>query len=45
MADVSVNTVTKLLLDVGKACEQYQDTTLRGLKTKRIQCDEIWSFV
>jgi len=45
MADVSINTVTKLLLDVGEACEQYQDKTLRGLKAHRIQCDEIWSFV
>jgi IS1 family transposase len=45
LADVSINTVTKLLLDVGAACEEYQDRTLRGLKVKRIQCDEIWSFV
>jgi IS1 family transposase len=45
LADVSINTVTKLLLDVGAACEEYQDKTIRGLKTKRIQCDEIWAFV
>jgi IS1 family transposase len=45
LADVSINTVTKLLLDVGAACEEYQDKAVRGLKTKRIQCDEIWSFV
>jgi IS1 family transposase len=45
LADVSINTVTKLLVDVGAACEQYQDRTLRNLKCKRIQCDEIWSFV
>jgi len=45
LADVSINTVTKLLLDVGAACERYQDEALRGLKCKRIQCDEIWSFV
>jgi IS1 family transposase len=45
MADVSINTVTKLLLDVGTACEQYQDKALRNLPCKRIQCDEIWSFV
>src|SRR5438034_43154 len=45
LADVSINTVTKLLLDVAAACEQYQDRTLRGLKAKRIQCDEIWAFV
>jgi len=45
LADVSINTVTKLLVDVGAACEEYQDRTLRGLKSKRIQCDEIWAFV
>jgi IS1 family transposase len=45
LADVSINTVTKLLLDVGAACEEYQDRTLRNLKLNRIQCDEIWAFV
>jgi IS1 family transposase/lambda repressor-like predicted transcriptional regulator len=45
MADVSFNTVSKLLLDVADACEKYQDVTLRDLKCKRIQCDEIWAFV
>lgn len=45
LADVSINTVTKLLVDVGAACEEYQDRTLRGLKCKRIQCDEIWAFI
>jgi IS1 family transposase len=45
LADVSINTVTKLLLDIGAACERYQDQALRGLKCKRIQCDEIWAFI
>jgi IS1 family transposase len=45
MADVSFNTVVKLLLDVADACEQYQDRTVRGIKTKRVQCDEIWAFI
>lgn len=45
LADVSINTVTKLLVDVGAACEEYQDRTLRNIKSRRIQCDEIWSFV
>lgn len=44
LADVSINTVTKLLVDVGTACSEYQDKTLRNLPCKRIQCDEIWSF-
>jgi IS1 family transposase len=42
---VSINTVTKLLVDVGTACEAYQLATLVNLPCKRIQCDEIWSFV
>ncbi len=44
LADVSINTVTKLLVDAGRACADYQDRTLRNLTCKRIQCDEIWSF-
>lgn len=45
LADVSINTVTKLLVDVGTACEAYQIDKLVNLTTKRVQCDEIWSFV
>ncbi len=42
-AEVSKNTVIKLMVDAGKACAAYQDRTLRGLACRRIQCDEIWS--
>jgi IS1 family transposase len=42
---VSINTVTKLLVDAGQACSDYQDKTFRNLSCKRIQVDEIWSFV
>lgn len=45
LADCSINTVTKLLVDVGTACAEHQDTALRNLPCKRVQCDEIWSFV
>jgi IS1 family transposase len=45
MCDVSINTVTKLLVDIGKACAEYEDKALRNLKVRRVQCDEIWSFV
>jgi IS1 family transposase len=38
-------TVEKLLRDLGTACAQYHDAHVCGLKAKRIQCDEIWSFV
>jgi IS1 family transposase len=39
------NTVIRLLLEVGEACDQYQDRVLRNLNCQRVQCDEIWSFV
>lgn len=45
ITDVSRNTVDKLLNDVGSACLDYQDQTLRNLPCKRLQCDEIWSFI
>ena len=45
MADVSRNTVDKLLREAGEACLDYQDRVLRNLPCKRVQCDEIWSFV
>jgi IS1 family transposase len=38
------NTVTKLLVGLGSACERYQQENVRNLPCKRIQCDEIWSF-
>lgn len=44
LAKVSINTVTKLLVDAGEACAAYHDETVRGVKSKRIECDEIWSF-
>src|SRR5580700_3513300 len=44
IADVSINTVTKLLIDAGKVCSDYQDQALRDLQCKRLQPDEIWAF-
>lgn len=38
------NTVSKLLVDLGKACSEYQDRVLRDLPCQRLQFDEIWSF-
>lgn len=45
MTSVSKPTVLKLLADLGRVCYAYHDTHVRGLKSKRVQCDEIWSFV
>jgi IS1 family transposase len=44
MTGVAKNTVTKLLLEAGAACAEYQDKALRNLTCQRVQCDEIWAF-
>jgi IS1 family transposase len=44
MADVSINTVTKLLVDVGAASSTFLDEKLVNLPCKRVQVDEIWAF-
>lgn len=41
---VSINTVTKLLVEGGAACLDYHDKTVRELSCTVVQCDEIWSF-
>lgn len=45
LTGVARMTVEKLLRDLGAACATYHDVYVRGLKSKRIQCDEIWAFV
>ena len=40
----SKNTVTKLLIDAGRACMAYHDENVRNVEAKRVQVDEIWSF-
>ena len=42
---VAKNTVTKLLCAAGRVCADYQDQVFVRLPCKRVQCDEIWSFV
>jgi IS1 family transposase len=44
LTGVSKITVTKLLVDAGKACEAYHNENVRNVTSKRIQADEIWSF-
>ena len=44
LADVSFNTVAKLLIDAGKVCADLHDEMVQGVTASRIQCDEIWSF-
>src|SRR5712692_6143220 len=45
MTGVAKNTIVKLLAELGAACADYQDRTLRSLPCRRIQVDEIWSYV
>ena len=45
VVDVSINTVAKILAEAGEACEAFHDENVRGVTSKRVQCDEIWSFV
>ena len=42
---VSINTVTKLLIEAGEACVKYHNNTERNVKTTREEYGEIWSFV
>ena len=42
---VSINTVTKLLVETGQACSAYHDSHVLNVESRRVQCDEIWSFV
>lgn len=45
MANISINTVTKLLVDVGAAAALFHDECVRNVRVRRLQCDEIWCFV
>ena len=44
LADVSFNTVAKLLIDAGKVCADLHDELVQGVTASRVQCDEVWSF-
>jgi IS1 family transposase len=45
MTGVAKNTIAKLLVDIGEACDTYHHANVRNVHSKRVQCDEIWSFV
>jgi len=44
MTGVAMNTILKLIAELGPVCAEYQNRVLRNLSCKRIQCDEIWAF-
>jgi len=41
----SINTVSRPLVELGRACTAYQMEHLTDLPATRIECDEIWEFV
>lgn len=45
MTGVAMNTVLKLLADLGEACAQLHDERVRDVRAKRVQADEVWQFV
>jgi IS1 family transposase len=45
LTGVSINTVSKLLVEAGRVAAAYHSRTVQNVPAKRVQCDEIWSFV
>jgi hypothetical protein len=44
MTGICQEAITKLLCDLGKACSDHHNAAVRGVKARRVQCDEVWSF-
>ncbi len=44
MTGAAKGTVLKLLADMGRGCAAYHDEHVRNVRSKRVQCDEVWSF-
>ena len=42
LADVSINTVAKLLVEAGRFCAGFHEAKVSNVKAKRVQVDEIW---
>jgi IS1 family transposase len=45
MTGVAKKTVMRLLVEVGEVCADYQDQVFRNLRSKRLQLDEMWSWI
>ena len=41
---ISINTVTKLLVEAGRACQEFHDLAVWGIEAQYVECDEIWAF-
>jgi IS1 family transposase len=44
MTGVCQEAILKLLCDLGKACADHHNAAVRGVHSRRVQCDEVWSF-
>lgn len=44
MTGIAHTTILRLIAEVGEACLRFHDAQVRGLATKNVQCDEVWSF-
>ena len=44
LEEVSINTVSKLMVEAGEACAAYHDEAVRDVQASKVQCDEIWAF-
>lgn len=42
---VCKKTVMRLLVEIGEVCADYQDKVFRNLKSRRLQLDEMWSWI
>jgi IS1 family transposase len=45
MTGVSKGAILRLLESVGTACTEFHNSAVRNVQAKRVQVDEIWSFV
>jgi IS1 family transposase len=45
MTGAAKNTVTKLLVEIGEKCQHFHDVNVRHISARRVQVDELWSFV
>jgi len=44
VAGTAFNTVLKLQVDAGLACDNFHDEQMRNIQPGLVQCDELWSF-
>jgi IS1 family transposase len=45
IAKVSFKTVLKVLIEVGKTCQNFHNQMVVNVAANRVECDEIWSFI